>query len=91
MEIQPNMRPNYRSYFEPAAEIHASLSSAMNFQKEQHEFLISRLMSHSKHIQDKGRQAIKERDELNRKCQQAADEKRIIMFVWNKCAEEKRR
>lgn len=90
MEINNEMRPFYRTYFEPSVKMRTNLIGAVQFQTVQSEHVTSRMMAQGRQLQAKHREWDQKLIEVKKERADALAKRNKIMIIFNKIREEKK-
>lgn len=91
IEINNEMRPFYRTYFEPSIQMRTNLIGSVQFQSIQSEHITSRMMAQGKQLQAKYREIEQKLVEVKDERDRAMAEQRKIQIIFQKIREEKQR
>ena len=91
MEINNEMRPFYKSYFEPTVKMRTNLIGAVQFQSIQSEHITSRTIAQAKELQQKYQECEQKLTAAKNERTKALIERRKIMIIFNKIRAEKKR
>lgn len=88
MEINNDMRPFYRTYFEPSVKMRTNLIGAVQFQTIQKEHVTSRTREQGKQLQIKHREVEQKLIEVRNDRDKALAERRKILIIHQTIREE---
>lgn len=91
MEINNEMRPFYRTYFEPTDKLRTNLVGAAKFQSVQSEHVTLGMLAKVNQLQAKNKEAEQHLAEAKIANGEALAERRKIGIIFSKLREEKKR